>query len=316
VKKLISLVLLCFCVAGFLAAQEPPPADSSKKEETKEAEPILAFDLNIAPNTNGALEGSVMLGLRWSPWFETDARFSVSSFVTVYDENGGSTTSIDSNKNLDIDIVKTRSSLLRIGLGSDDSYIALNLSVLLDVAWLNREKYGYGNPGPYSFFSKQDIFYLYPFGNGELEFKLGPFALNGYFRQSIFDLYTSVTGENFSSAVGLGVVVPFSTTDRGYETRFGGTAVLTPLKELEFRYNFEYKRHIGYTVGYAGGVNAEYVYEAVEMAHTLTVSVDIYGYRPLIGVSYVTDTFAPVHLYSIKPFSNSRFRFIFGMVYK
>jgi hypothetical protein len=95
--------------------------------------------------------------------------------------------------------------------------------------------------------------------------------------------------------------------------RFGGTVTLEPLDALEIAYGFDYRRHVGYTYGYVVGAGpAEFNYEAVEMKHTGTVSFEIFGYRPLLGVSFITYGFTPLSLGSIVSYSSSRFSFIIG----
>lgn len=311
-KKITLLASLLLFTVFFIYGQKDDAADA----QAKVRENFIEFDLNLAPNTNGALEGSASLGLLWSPWLETRTTFSVSSFSTVYSQNVGSITTIESNKNLDIDIIRTRNNFLRLNFGRSGYYGALNISLLLNTAWLEQESYGYGTvPIEYTFFSNQTMFLLYPFGNGEVEIGLGPFRLNGYFKQSILPLYTKVEGDFFYSMIGSSI--DFSTEDKGSETRFGGTATFQPFESLLFTYNFNYRRHTGNTYGYIVGVGtAPFEYELIEMTHTGLVSFEIFGYKPVLGISYVSYTFNPVILHLINGYTNSRFNFILGLSYK
>lgn len=297
--------------------EEPTPAPASQEN----AEPFLAFDLHLAPNTQGALEGSAQLSFLWSSWFESNVIFSVTNATSLYDQAGGSTTSIDSSKILDLNLFKTRSDFLRLNFDENgEFYGAINAGVLLNIGWQNQEQYGYGDtPTTFAFYNKQDVFMLYPFGCGELELRLGPFSLDGYFRQSLFELYTTVEGESYNSAWAPLVTapVPFNTTDQGYETRFGGTATLAFSPEFEISYSFGYKSHIGHSETSTTGLSySDFVYTAIEMTHKLTASFEIFGYRPVIGVTYINYQFNVTYLYSVPSFSSDRFGFVFGLLYE
>ncbi|MBN1409613.1 MAG: hypothetical protein JW969_02130 [Spirochaetales bacterium] len=303
-KKIIILLFCLLLICSWVTAQQ---TDDDNGEDS-----LFTFDLNMAPNTDGAMEGNIELGLLWSPWLYSSVEFSLSSSTAVYDEAGGSTTAVDSTKNLDITALRTRENFLKWNFAGNDFYAALNARVLLNIKWINQEKYGYINIPAFSvFYENQDVFNLYPYAGGDLELKLGPLMIKGYYLTSIMILYTDIKGEFYYSA--LPALTSFSYQDEGFEFRTGGTAVYTPVPALEIKYGFDLLRHIGYTYGYTGGSGTKYVYEGIEMKHSLSLRIDIKGYKPVIGASYTMYSFKPVSLFSVERFSVDRWGFLFGM---
>ncbi|MBN1525747.1 MAG: hypothetical protein JW904_14815 [Spirochaetales bacterium] len=312
-KQSIALLFLFLIPFGMLCAQEAVPPEN-------EPDPLFSFDLNLAPNTDGALEGSIELGILYSPWVYSSIAFATSSSTSVYDENNGSTTSMESTKNFDIDILRTREDFLKWNFAGDDYYAAVNGRILLNIKWMSQEKYGYQNIAPWGFsvfYDNKDVFNIYPYAGGDVEVKLGPVMLKGYYLTSIMILYTTIDGEFYFSGDPVSTEpTAYSLEDEGFEFRTGGTAVVTPIPELEIKYQFDFLRHIGYSYGMVAGVGQEFVYEGIEMKHSASISFDFDGFVPTIGVTYITYTFNPVNLFSVEGYSSSRFGFIFGVVYK
>ncbi|RPJ09422.1 MAG: hypothetical protein EHM28_01555 [Spirochaetaceae bacterium] len=317
-KKLFYICMILLCGLSAFAQETAAAASSVTAEAQKDAE-FLTFDLNIAPNTTGALEGKAALGLLWSPWVCSGVTFSVSSFTTVYDNEtgGGSTTSVESTKNLDVDVLRTNPDFLKWYFAGDDFYIAANARIFLNIKWINQEKYGYfDTPTFVMYYTQEDLFNLYPFGGADLEVKLGPVLFTGYFIQSVMVLYTTIEGKYYDTAL-LDTPTKYSLEDEGFETRAGGTATFFPIPEITIKYGFDFVSHIGYTYGYSGGAVSKVVYTGIEMKHTLTASVNINGYEPLIGASCTTYSFEPLKsIYSALSYSTDRWGFIFGVKYK
>jgi hypothetical protein len=241
----------------------------------------------------------------------------VTNFTSAYDEYGGSTTSIDSNKVLDIDILKTRDNLLKLSW-ADKSYIGFNAGISIPIAWLNQEKYGHGDikplPGVFAYYSKQDIFSVKPLIRAELETAMDIITPQGYAGISPFNIITHTGGEFFFSTVGS--KLEYSLGAASTELQCGGELRFMPLKELEIKLGFNYKWYSGTAVGAAAGFASieKFPYETDEYEVLGSVSFSIFGFRPTLGVSYVYYKFRPRDTIVAVSYAGNRFRFSFGMI--
>ncbi len=311
-KIIIISAFLCLSMLP-LRAQEPPQQEPGEKQQP---ESFIRFDFRLAPTSQGALEGFARIDLLWWDYLSSGVDFTVTNFTSVYDEYGGSTTSIDSNKVLTIDILKTRDNLLRLSW-AENSYIGFNAAVSTSVSWLNQEKYGHGDLpvfGVFAYYSKQDIFSVKPVVRGELDIALGIFSMQGYASVSPFPITTNTDGEFFFSMVGN--KVEYSINAASYELNCGGELLFTPLKELGIKLGFNYTWYSGTAAGAAAGFasSEEFPFETDEYEVLGSVSFTVFGFRPTVGISYVYYNFRPRDTIIAVDYSSDRFRFTIGMV--
>jgi len=313
-KTTILISLLFFCIFS-VWSQDPAQPEPTRQDPQPDS--LIQFDFRLAPNSQGALEGSARVNLLWWDYLSSGVSFTVTNFTSVYDEYGGSTTSIESNKVLEFDIVKTRKDLLKLSW-SDNSYIALNAGIGASIAWLNQEKYGHGDiqplPGVFAYFSKQDIFYVKPLARAELEIALGFLNLRGFAGITPFDIITHTDGEFFFSTVG--VKADYSIDAGSTELHCGGELLFTPSEDLEIKLGFNYTWYSG-TAEAADAATGfslkEIPYETDQYEVLGSLSFSLFGFRPKIGVSYVYYKFRPGDTIAVS-YSSDRFRFSFGLV--
>ncbi len=105
------------------------------------AQSPLSFDVSLAPNTSGTLEGSASLRLKWATFGESGLQFSASSFLEEYPEGGGTTTVIQSRKALDLEVFRLPSDLLVLRLGGSGR-VSLSPVALVNGVILDEDKYG------------------------------------------------------------------------------------------------------------------------------------------------------------------------------
>jgi len=271
----------------------------------------FSFDLNLAPNTSGALEGSASLRYRWASFAETVLMFSSTGFLEEYEEGGGTTTVIRSRKALDLDVFRIPSDLLALRFG-ERSRVSISGAFLANGVILDEDRYGQGSvPSAYVYYLGQRTIWLKPLLGVDLSCVLGPVSSTVYYRTSWpFKLNEYLDGSANYSTDGQ---TDFSVWDEGFETRLGGEVSYNPAPGWKLRGGVDWMRHIGHSVATSGGVAAEYVYESQSLEGSLTLTFPIEERRPMVGVAYAYDSFRPLELFSTEPYSNSRLRFIFGL---
>jgi hypothetical protein len=286
----LSLALATICLPGALHAQAP-----------------LSFDVNISPNSAGALEGSASLEFRWTPFAQSGLYFSASSLLETYDEAGGETTVIRSQKTLDAEILRTPYSLLSLPLGGSGS-VYLSPVIMANGVVLDEDRYGHGTGPDYVYYLSQRVTWIKPLIGADLGLNFGFLGLDAYYRTSWpFTLKENATGSVFNS---MGLKQDLSASDTGFETRLGGRVALNPAAGWNLGVDLDWTRHIGVAVALGG---YSYVYEMRSLDCALTLAFPLGTLRPLIGAAFVQDEFLPLDLFDAEPYANRRVRFIFGM---
>jgi hypothetical protein len=310
--KTISILAVLLLSALPLGAQEPTTQEPG--DRNRQPEPLLSFDFRLAPTSQGALEGFARIDLFWWEYLSSGVDFAVTNFTSVYDEYGGSTTSIDSNKVLTVDILKTRDNLFKLSW-AEDFYVSFNAGISTSISWLAQEKYGHGEiPVVFAYYSKQDIFSVKPLARAELELAFGILSAQGYVSLSPFAVYTHTEGEFFFSTVG--AKVEYSLDDASNELKCGGLLLFTPLQDLEINLGFNYTWYSGTAAGAAAGFASveNFPYEADEYEVLGSVSFNILSFRPILGISYVYYKFRPRDMTAAVSYASDRFRFTVGMI--
>lgn len=275
------------------------------------ADSPLTFDMNLAPNTSGSLEGSASLRLRWASFAESALLFSSTGFVDEYDEGAGTTTVIRSQKTLDLELYRSPSDLLALRLGNAGRVSASGV-FMVDGVILDEDKYGQGPS--YIYYVGQQTKWLKPLLGGDLSCSLGPISTEVYYRTSWpFTLNEYLEGAaNYS--IPLSEPVAFSVADEGFETRLGGQLSLKLAPAWTLRGELDWVRHIGHSVATSSGVAVDYVYESRHLETSLQLTFPMGARRPTVGVAYVSDDYSPLEqLYDEESYSNSRLRFLFGL---
>ncbi|HAE20826.1 MAG TPA: hypothetical protein DCG47_00665 [Spirochaetaceae bacterium] len=287
----LSLALATICLPVTLYAQAP-----------------FSFDVNIAPNSAGALEGSASLEFRWAPFAQSGLYFSASSLLETYDEAGGETTVVRSQKTLDAEILRTPYSLLSLPLGGSGS-VYLSPVIMANGVILDEDRYGHGtDPAAYVYYLTQRVTWIKPLIGADLGLDLGILGIDAYYRTSWpFTLNESATGSVFHSIT---LQQDLSASDTGFETRLGGRVALRPASGWNIGVDLDWTRHIGVAVALAGNA---YVYEMRSLDCAVTLAFPLGTLRPLIGAAFVQDEFMPLYLFDAEPYVNRRVRFIFGM---
>jgi hypothetical protein len=271
------------------------------------AQAPLTFDVNISPNSAGALEGAASLEFRWAPFAQSGLYFSASSLLETYDEAGGETTVIRSQKTLDAEIIRTPYSLLSLPLG-DSGSVYLSPVIMANGVVLDEDRYGHGTGPDYVYYLTQRVTWIKPLIGADLGLKLGILGLDAYYRTSWpFTLKENASGSVFHSLSG---AQDLSASDTGFETRLGGRVALNPAAFWNFGVDLDWTRHIGVAVALGG---YSYVYEMRSLDCAVTLAFPLGTLRPLIGAAFVQDEFLPLDLFDAEPYTNRRIRFIFGM---
>lgn len=273
------------------------------------AQSPLSFDLSLAPNTSGTLEGSASLRLRWAAFGESGLTFSASSFLEEYPEGGGTTTVIQSRKTLDLEVFRLPSDVLALSLGGSGR-VSLSPVALVNGVILDEDKYGEGTG--YIFYIAQRTMWAKPLLGADLNLGLGSVSAEMYYRTSWpFTLNEYLEGSANYSTNG---ITTYSVWDEGFETRLGGTVSFRPAPGWTVRGGVDWIRHIGYSVAVAGGVATDFVYESQSLEGSLTLAFPVGERRPMIGVAYAYDAFLPVDaIYDQKSYTNGRIRFLLGL---
>lgn len=275
---------------------------------TASAQSPLSFDVSLAPNTSGTLEGSASLRLRWASFGESGLTFSASSFLEEYPEGGGTTTVIQSRKTLDLEVFRLPSDILALRFGRTGG-VSLSPVALVNGVMLDEDKYGEDTGVVY--YVGQRTIWAKPLLGADLKLSLGTASVEVYYRTSWpFTLREYLEGTaNYST-----VVTPFSVWDEGFETRLGGTLSFRPAPGWTVRGGVDWVRHIGYSVAVAGGVATDFVYESQSLEGSLTLTFPVGERRPMVGVAYAYDAFLPVDaIYDQKSYTNGRIRFLLGL---
>jgi hypothetical protein len=307
--KTIYFLTFLSCLIFTLSAQDLTPPE-------KEPEPFIQFDFRLAPTSQGALEGFACINLLWFDYLKSGVSFTVTNFTSVYDEYGGNTTTIDSNKVLNIEVLKTRDELLKLSW-SENSYLCFNASLSTAISWFNQEKYGHGElPGPlvFAYFSNQDIFSVKPLAYAELVIALDSITLQGYGSVSPLSIIEHTKGEFFFSY--LGSKLKYSIDDQSIEIQSGGKLSYKPAPELEFKLGFNYTWHSAKAAGVVTGMAAveKFPYQSDEYEFLVSGSFSIFGLKPTFGVSYVYFKYRPQDTLAAVSYSSDRFRFQVGMI--
>lgn len=272
------------------------------------AQTPLSFDVSLAPNTSGALEGSASLVLRWAGFAQSGLLFSADSFMEEYAEGGGVTTVIRATKTLDFEVFRLRDGFF--GLEFPGGGASLSAALIANGALIDEDRYGRGTG--YAYYQSQRLMWVKPLLGVDASARLGALSLDGHYRTSWpFELDEYVEGTAFYSS--FPSEAAYSVKDRGFETRLGGGLSLEAAKGWTIRGSFGWIRHIGYAAAMSGGVAQEYVYEMVDMEGSLTLAFPVGSYRPLVGVALASSAFKPLELFSVEPYENTRWRFIFGL---
>ncbi len=293
--RTLAALLILAVAAGAVSAQSP-----------------LSFDLSLAPNTSGTLEGSASLRLKWASFGESGLQFSASSFLEEYPEGGGTTTVIQSRKTLDLEVFRLPSDVLALGFGGSGR-VSLSPVALVNGVILDEDKYGQGTvPAAYVYFVEQRSMWAKPLLGADLNIVLGSLAAEVYYRTSWpFTLKEYLEGTANYSTDG---ATPFSVWDEGFETRLGGTVSFRPAPGWTIRGGVDWIRHIGYSVAVAGGIATDFVYESRSLEGSLTLTFPMGERRPMVGVAYAYDAFLPVDaIYDQKSYTNGRIRFLLGL---
>ena len=154
--RFVAAMLILAVAAGAASAQSP-----------------LSFDVSLASNTSGTLEGSASLRLRWAPIAESGLIFSASSFLEEYPEGGGTTTVIQSRKTLDLEVYRLPSDVLALRFGSLGR-VSISPVALVNGVILEEDKYGQGTvPAAYVYYVKQRTLWAKPLLGVDLNLALG-----------------------------------------------------------------------------------------------------------------------------------------------
>ena len=297
-KTLLVLVAFAACFSAALHAQD-----------------LFYFNVNIAPNSAGALEGTASLELRWASFAQAGLYFSASSLLETFPEGQGETTVLRSQKTLDLEVFRTPFSFLNLPLGTAGN-VFISPVFLLNGVLLDETRYGHGTvsvPLPpftetYAYYIDQQITWIKPLLGVDAGIAFGFFGLDAYFRTSWpFMLSENATGTVFHSLTG---EQDLSASDTGFETRVGGTLTLTPAKYWKFSVDVDWIRHIGVALALNG---YSYVYEMDSLDCAVTLAFPLGSLQTLIGAAFVQEQFLPLDLYDVASYTNQRFRFIFGV---
>ena len=271
------------------------------------AQSPLSFDVSLAPNTSGTLEGSASLRLQWAPFAETGLFFSSSGFLEEYPEGGGTTTVIRSQKTLDLEVFRLPSDLLALRFGNGGR-VSLSPVALVNGVILDEDKYGEDTGVVY--YIGQRTLWAKPLLGADLGFAAGAVSAEVYYRTSWpLKLNEYLDGSaNYNS-----VETDFSVWDEGFETRLGGQAAFRLAPGWTLRGGVDWIRHIGHSVAVAAGVATDFVYESQSLEGSLTLTFPVGDRRPMVGLAYARDAFRPLELFSTEPYTNSRLRFLFGL---
>ena len=275
------------------------------------AQSPLSFDLSLAPNSSGALEGSASLVLRWAGFAQTGLLFSADSFMEEYDEaGGGSTVVMRSATTLDLELFRLDEDALSLAFPGGS--VSASVAAIANGAVIDEDRYGH-SPA-YVWFQGQRTMWVKPLLGADLSARLGPLSLAGYYRTSWpFELEEYVEGSALYSPAVTETV--YAAHDRGFETRAGGSLSLGLGGSWSLRGGFDWIRHIGYSVSMdsVSGVATDFVYEMTSLEGSLTLAFPVGSYRPVLGVAWAFDRFAPLELYSVTGYENSRLRLILGL---
>jgi hypothetical protein len=308
--KITYVFCLICCIVFILCTQ-------NIKAQEHNDESFIQFDFRLAPTSQGALEGLAEINLLWWDYLYSGVSFSVSNFTSVYDEYGGSTTTIDSHKVLNIKIMNTRDDLLKIEW-EEEAYLCFNTGIAAVISWLNQEKYGHGDiqpvPGVFAYFSNQDIFSVKPQAYAELEICLNTITLQGYGMVSPISLFEYVEGEFFFSHVGS--ALKYSIDDTSLEVQCGGELLFTPWQELEIKVGFNYAWRSGTGAGVIIGLASveKFPYDIDEYEILSSVCISVLGFKPVFVISYVYYNYRPQDTTAAISYSSDRLRFSVGMV--
>mgnify|MGYP000993613175 FL=1 len=277
------------------------------------AQSPLSFDLSLAPNTSGTLEGSASLRLRWAAFGESGLTFSASSFLEEYPEGGGTTTVIQSRKTLDLEVFRLPSDVLALRFGRTGG-VSLSPVALVNGVVLDEDKYGEGTG--YIFYIAQRTMWAKPLLGADLNLGLGSVSAEMYYRTSWpFTLNEYLEGSANYSTNG---ITTYSVWDEGFETRLGGTVSFRPAPGWTVRGGVDWVRHIGHSVANSSLIippapPPEFVYESQILEGSVTLTFPLGERRPMVGLAYARDAFRPLELFSVEPYTNSRFRFLLGL---
>jgi len=278
--KTIYCLIFLYCIVFTLSAQDI-------RSEEQNNEPFIQFDFRMAPTSQGALEGFADLNFLWWDYLSSGVSFTATNFTSVYDEYGGSTTTIDSNKVLNIKVIKTRDDLLKLSW-AENSYICFNAGISTAISWLNQKKYGHGEilpvPGIFAYFSNQDVFSIKPTAHAELEIAFDTVIIQGYGTVSPLSIIEQTEGEFFFSNIGS--KLEYSIEDTSTEVQCGGELLFTPFPELEIKLGFNYTCHRGTGAGVIIGIDSieEFPYENDEYEILVSASINILGFKPTFGM--------------------------------
>lgn len=294
--RTLAALLILAVAAGAASAQSP-----------------LSFDVSLAPNTSGTLEGSASLRLKWASFGESGLQFSASSFLEEYPEGGGTTTVIQSRKTLDLEVFRLPSDVLALGFGGSGR-VSLSPVALVNGVILDEDKYGEGTG--YVYYIAQRTMWAKPLLGADLNLGLGSVSAEVYYRTSWpFTLKEFLEGSANYSTNGIST---YSVWDEGFETRLGGTVSFRPAPGWTVRGGVDWVRHIGHSVANSSLIippapPPEFVYESQILEGSVTLTFPLGERRPMIGVAYARDAFRPLELFSVEPYTNSRFRLLLGL---
>lgn len=290
-----ALIALACVAAAPLAAQSP-----------------LSFDLRVAPGVDGTLDASAALSWRWLPFLESGARFSARTTVSEWTETGGESTSLRSEKVLDLDILRVPGGVLGFGSGSVGAWLGGGL--VANGVVLDEERYGHGGTGPAAYVYYQDTrtLWLKPLLAADLTLALGPADLEIAYRTSWpFTLNEYVSGAGIYSTVG--TAEAFDLADEGFETLVSATGRVALGGGWAMRAEGSWLRHIGHTVAIASGVATEYVYESTAIDGAFSVTVPNGERRPSLGLGWSRFAFRPLDLFDVASYESSRIRVLVGL---
>ncbi len=279
---------------------------------TASAQSPLSFDVSLAPNTSGTLEGSASLRLKWASFGESGLLFASSGFLEEYPEGGGTTTVIQSRKTLDFEVFRLPSDVLALRFGGSGR-VSLSPVALVNGVILDEDKYGQGTvPAAYVYYVEQRTLWAKPLLGADFYLALGPVSAEAYYRTSWpFTLKEYLEGTAYYSTTGS---EDYAVWDEGFETRLGGTIAFRPAPGWTIRGGVDWVRHIGYSVAVVLGSAEDFVYESQSLEGSLTLTFPVGERRPLIGIAYAYDAFLPVDaIYDQKSFTNGRIRFLLGL---